>query len=184
MSRKDHPDLTNLCWISHVPWRHQFLWSTHIGRECLVLFTQQIIFLIGIIKTISFAWHGKLLQVTYSLASVTGSCPLLLFKKTNKSLNPPKCTCYMHRCVPSDGNVAASRVRIYWLACPDCNLNGCWWEYDEQILSWTNTIGVIDSNQHDLPACRCNVMRAFHLKWPCHPYQIFPLTDLKHGPPT
>ena len=91
----------------------------------------------------------------YSLAAVTGSCPLLLFGKTNKSLNLPKCTCYMHRCVPSEGNVAVSRVRIHWLACQD---------YYEQSLSWINTLGVIDSNQHDLSAGRCNVIESFSLE--------------------
>ena len=112
---------------------------------------------------IYFAWHGKLFKWTYSLAVVTGSRPLL-FWKTNKSLNPPKCTCYMRHCVPSDRNVAISRVRIPWLTCQDCSLNGCWWEYDKQNLSWINALGIIDSNQCDLPAGRCNVIESFSLE--------------------
>ena len=35
-------------------------------------------------------------------------------------------------------------------------LNG-YWEDDEQHLSWINTLSIIDSNQHGLPAGRCNV---------------------------
>ena len=65
-------------------------------------------------KTILFAWHGKMFKSTYSPAVVIGSCPLLSFWKPDKSLNPPKCTCCKHRCVPSDGNAAVSIVRN-WL---------------------------------------------------------------------
>ena len=122
----------------------------------------------------AFAWHGKLLKLTYNLADVTGSCPLLLFWKSNKSLNPPKCTCYMRRCVPSDGNVAVSRVRMHWLTCQDCSLNGCWREYDEQNLSWIKALGFIDSNQHDLPAGRCNVIESFPLEMAMSSLTNFP----------
>ena len=117
MSRRNHTDLTNLCCVLHMPWRHQFLWSTHIARECSVLFTQQILFSI---------------------------------------------------CSYSSGQ--------------DCSLNGCWWEYDEQNLSWINPLGNIDSNQHDLPAGWCNVIVSFRFEMAMSSLQNFPTNGFEASP--
>ena len=114
-----------ICCVPHMPWRHQSLWFTNNEKECFVLFIQRILFnwflsycqIWWVLpNTILFAWHDKLFKSTYSLAVVTGSCPLLSFWKTNKSLNPPKCTCCMHHSVSGDGNVTVSMVRN-WLMC-------------------------------------------------------------------
>ena len=61
-----------------------------------------------------------------------------------------------------------------WLACQDCSLNGCWWEYDEQNLSWINSFGIIDSDQYDLPAVRCNIIESFPLEMAMSSQPNFP----------
>ena len=172
-----------ICSVPLAQWHHQLLWSTHHEGECFVLYIQWILFNWFIFwcqiwwvlsKTISFTWHGKLFKSTCSLAVVTGICPYI---QQNAR------AAYIVVSLETETSPSAGS-ETHWPVCQDCSLNGCWWEYDEQNLSWVNTLGIIDSNQHDLPAGRYNINESFPLQIAISSLPNFSLTDLRQRPPT
>ena len=49
-------------------------------------------------------------------------------------------------------------------------------------MSWINTLGIIDSNQHDLPAGRCHVIESFPLEMTMPSLPNFPINGFEASP--
>ena len=47
-------------------------------------------------------------------------------------------------------------------------------KYDEHDFTWISTLGTIDSNQHDLPVGKCNVIENYPLEMPMLSLPKFP----------
>ena len=144
-----------ICCVLHVPRRHQLFWSIQNARECFVLFIRPFFLLVPILianlmnitKKLCYL-HDMVNCLNKHIAWLSLLVAVLCYHfEVTKST---KMNVLHASFFSSDGNVAVSMVRN-WLT----------------FLSAFNTLGIIDSNQHDLPASRCNVIGEL-LTWNAH----------------